>query len=148
MLGPEEARFLEQIVDTLQLWKEELSQSQIALEVFILHQEDRLHILRDRSVLVSVGANLHEQAANAIRKNLHRLVQEIGETHELYTLLMKSTHTALTSEEKRKVRQQLLDILKTIPALAIFALPGGALILPVLIRLLPFNLLPSSFEED
>jgi ABC-type proline/glycine betaine transport system permease subunit len=54
----------------------------------------------------------------------------------------------LTPEEKRKVRLQLLDILKTIPALAIFALPGGSLVLPVLIRLLPFNLLPSAFEED
>jgi ABC-type proline/glycine betaine transport system permease subunit len=61
---------------------------------------------------------------------------------------MKSTHMPLTPEEKRKVRLQLLDILKTIPALAIFALPGGSLVLPVLIRLLPFNLLPSAFEED
>jgi ABC-type proline/glycine betaine transport system permease subunit len=83
-----------------------------------------------------------------IRKNLHRIVQEIRETQELYNLLMKSSHTALSAEEKAKVRQQLLDILKTIPTLAIFALPGGGLILPVLIRLLPFNLLPSSFEEE
>ncbi|MBI3992965.1 MAG: hypothetical protein HY342_06805, partial [Candidatus Lambdaproteobacteria bacterium] len=49
--------------------------------------------------------------------------------------------------ERRKVNDQMLDILKTIPALAIFALPGGGLMLPILIRLLPFNLLPSSFED-
>ncbi|MEE8555483.1 MAG: LETM1 domain-containing protein [bacterium] len=41
----------------------------------------------------------------------------------------------------------MTDILKTIPAVAIFALPGGGLALPVLIKLLPFNLLPSSFED-
>ncbi|HEX9842937.1 MAG TPA: LETM1 domain-containing protein [bacterium] len=147
VLSPEEEVFLHEIVEVLELWKEELNQSKIALEVFILHQEHRLQIFRDRPALLNVSANLREQASVSIRKNLHRLVQEIRETQELYSLLMKSTHMALSVEEKRKVRQQLLDILKTIPALAIFSLPGGALILPVLIRLLPFNLLPSSFEE-
>jgi LETM1-like, RBD len=148
VLSPDEEVFLLDVVEVLELWTEELSQSKMALEVFILHNESRLQIFRDRPMLLNVSANLREQAAMAVRKNLHRVVQEVRETQELYSLLMKSTHTALTREEKSKVRHQLLDILKTIPTLAIFALPGGGLILPVLIRLLPFNLLPSSFEEE
>jgi len=74
-------------------------------------------------------------------------MNEVRETHELYALLMKATRHALSAEEKRKVRNQLYDIMKTIPALAIFALPAGGVILPILIRLLPFNLLPSSFDD-
>ena len=148
LLSPEEEVFLNEIVVRLELWTEELNQSKMALEVFILHQERQLQMFRDRPALLNVSAHLREQAAVTIRKNLHRIVQEIRETQELYSLLMKSSHSALSAEEKAKVRQQLLDILKTIPALAIFALPGGALILPVLIRLLPFNLLPSSFEDE
>lgn len=148
VLEPEEATFLERLIDLLELWPEELNQSRIALEVFILHQEDRLQILRDRPAVLNFSANVRDQAQVVIRKNLHRIVQEIRETQELYTLLMKSSHETLTAEEKVKVREQLLDILKTIPALAIFALPGGGVILPVLIKLLPFNLLPSAFEES
>ena len=148
VLSPEEDRFLAEVVDALELWKEELNQSKIALEVFILHRENELHIFRDRPALLNASENVRSQATLVIRKNLHRIVQEIHETQELYNLLMKSTHLPLTAEEKTKVRQQLLDVLKTIPALAIFALPGGGLILPVLIRLLPFNLLPSSFDEE
>ena len=41
----------------------------------------------------------------------------------------------------------MIDLAKTIPALAIFAAPGGMLLLPILIKLLPFNLLPSSFID-
>jgi LETM1-like, RBD len=148
LLTPEEERFLAEVVEMLELWKEELNQSQLALEVFMLHQGQRLQIFQDRPALLNMGETVRLQAQGMIGKNLHRIVQEIRETHELYNLLMKSTHSTLSLEERAKVRQQLLDILKTIPALAIFALPGGSLILPVLIRLLPFNLLPSSFEEQ
>jgi hypothetical protein len=51
-------------------------------------------------------------------------------------------------EEKQKVQDQLMDIAKTIPTLAIFALPGGGILLPILIKVLPFNILPSSFQEE
>ncbi len=135
------------MVEKLGLWDEELDQSLVALEVFLIHQEESLHILRDRSFVFNVGDNLRERAALVLRKNMARIVNEIHETHDLYNLLIKSTSTQLTREEKQRVRSQLTDILKTIPALAIFALPGGGVILPVLIRLLPFNLLPCSFED-
>jgi hypothetical protein len=53
----------------------------------------------------------------------------------------------LSLTEKAKVREQLIDLAKTIPALAIFAAPGGMILLPILLKLLPFNLLPSSFVD-
>ena len=82
----------------------------------------------------------------AVASNAAALVQEIRDTGELATLLKKSTHTSLTSEEWEAVRAQLLDVLKTIPALAIFALPGGMILLPVLFKVLPNNMRPSSFQ--
>jgi hypothetical protein len=83
----------------------------------------------------------------SIYKNKKRLANEIRESKELLSLLTKSTHKKLTSEEKKKVKEQLLDICKSIPTLAVFMLPGGALLLPLLIKLIP-DILPSSFRED
>ena len=83
----------------------------------------------------------------SIHKNKKRLAKEIQESKELFSLLTKSTHKKLTSEEKKKVKEQLLDICKSVPALAVFLLPGGALLLPLLIKLIP-DILPSSFRED
>lgn len=84
----------------------------------------------------------------AVLDNLDRLLQEIRETRELGELLAKAAAGgSLNPEEKVKVREQLIDLAKTIPALAIFAAPGGMLLLPILFKLLPFNLLPSSFVD-
>lgn len=143
----EEREFLMQMVGRLDLWSEELSQSQSAMELFLLSHEDKLPYFNVRSSIGSLRSRLQEKATLAVRKNLDRIVIEIKETGELYSLLIKATKSKLSPEEKRKVQAQLMDILKTIPALAIFALPGGGIILPVLIKLLPFNLLPSAFED-
>ena len=82
-----------------------------------------------------------------LQKNKLRLYQELSQSKEALFLLRKSTHTSLDEEEKAKVRIQLLDICKAIPALAVFMLPGGALLLPLLIKLLP-DILPSAFKDD
>ena len=39
-------------------------------------------------------------------------------------------------------------VAKAIPALAIFAAPGGMLLLVALAKVLPFNLLPSAFQDE
>jgi hypothetical protein len=88
-----------------------------------------------------------EEIKSLLHKNKLRLYQELSESKEALFLLRKSTHTPLNEEEKVKVKMQLLDICKAIPALAVFMLPGGALLLPLLIKLLP-DILPSSFRDD
>ena len=62
-------------------------------------------------------------------------------------LVSKSTVRDLSSEEKEIMRKQFYDILKTMPSLAIFMLPGGALLLPMISKLFP-ELLPTSFQEN
>ena len=72
---------------------------------------------------------------------------ELSESKELVVLLGQSTLRELTKGEKKKVKTQLLDICKSIPSLAIFLLPGGGVLLPLLIKLIP-ELLPSAFNEN
>ncbi len=88
-----------------------------------------------------------EEIKESIQKNKKRLAKELQESKELVVLLKKSTHNKLSEEEKGKVKEQLLDICKGIPAFAIFMLPGGALLLPLLIKLIP-DILPSAFKEE
>ena len=80
-------------------------------------------------------------------RNKQRLGQELRESKEAVSLIKKATHSNLSEEEKEKVKEQLLDICKAIPSLAVFLLPGGALLLPLLIKLIP-DILPSAFKED
>jgi hypothetical protein len=61
--------------------------------------------------------------------------------------LAQSTHRDLDAKEKKKVKNQLLDVCKTVPSLTIFLLPGGSLLLPILIKFIP-KMLPSAFNEN
>ena len=95
--------------------------------------------------------HFYDQTTNGvqvlIKRNKKRLIKEISESKELMQLLAKSTQKDLSTEEKKKVKKQLLDICKTIPSLTIFLLPGGGLLLPILIKFIP-QLLPSAFNEN
>lgn len=82
-----------------------------------------------------------------ITRNKKRLTKEISESKELMQLLAKSASKDLSPEEKKKVKKQILDICKSIPSLTIFLLPGGGLLLPILIKFIP-QLLPSAFNEN
>ncbi|CAM1366733.1 conserved protein of unknown function [Tenacibaculum soleae] len=91
--------------------------------------------------------NTVDEIKEAIQKNKKRLAKELQESKELIFLIKKSITTSLSDEEKNKVKTQTLDICKAIPAFAVFMLPGGALLLPLLIKLIP-DILPSAFRED
>ena len=88
-----------------------------------------------------------EEIKILLQKNKLRLYQELSQSKEAMHLIRKSTYAKLSAEEKEKIKIQLLDICKSIPALAVFLLPGGALLLPLLIKLIP-DILPSAFRED
>lgn len=121
---------------------------EVLVEVDAFYQRNRV-LIRDFGPVSGSMGRLHrlvvERAQNAVRSNMRKIVQEIRETGELAKLLGAASVRQLTPEEGGKVRSQLLDICKTVPALAIFALPGGGLLLPILIKLLPFDIRPTAF---
>lgn len=91
--------------------------------------------------------NMTQNVVVLIRRNKDRLLREIMQSKELMVLLANSTRRDLDAKEKKKVKNQLLDICKSIPSLTIFLLPGGSLLLPILIKFIP-TMLPSAFNEN
>jgi hypothetical protein len=77
-----------------------------------------------------------------IKKYLKRLINinkevilmEVLSIRGLMQLLMKTRNTdeKWTREEKKEVKRHLKNIAKILPAIAIFSLPGGSLLLPIL----------------
>ena len=90
-----------------------------------------------------------EKVSTVVAENLEALVTEIRETGELGQLVAKAAAGhVLDDEERRKVKVQLADLAKAVPALALFAAPGGAILLPLLAKLLPFSILPSAWDRN
>mgnify|MGYP001377320530 CR=1 FL=1 len=130
-----------------------LDMAQMALWSDEKLEENEIDFLKN--INADLGSNpikhFYDQANKNVTKliirNKDRLTKEIKESGELMQLLAKSTRKDLSKEEKKKVKKQLLDICKTVPSLTIFLLPGGGLLLPILIKFIP-QLLPSAFNEN
>ena len=96
--------------------------------------------------LISIKNIVSHNFKYVLKKNSGMIVNEIRESKELVHLIRKSTDQKLSKEEKAIVKEQILDLLKTIPSLTIFMIPGGSILLPLIMKILPKDLLfPSSF---
>lgn len=143
-----EVAFVERLARALGEDAEQLAALEREVDEFYREHKDALSALRLAEIPEGLPHALTTRLEAAVLDNLDRILQEIRETRELAELLARAAAgTALSAAEKAKVREQLIDLAKTIPALAIFAAPGGMLLLPILLKLLPFNLLPSSFVD-
>ena len=114
---------------------------------FFEKNAETIPYLKDQNLAFRFYENMSKVVNKLILRNSKRLLKELSESKELVALISKSTLKDLTPEEKKKVQNQLLDIFKSIPSLAIFMLPGGALLLPIFIKLIP-TLLPSAFDDN
>ncbi len=142
-----EQDFLYELTSKLDLTTDELDQSFTALETFLLQYKQQLNFLEKKPQMSRMQSKLQEHASKIIQKNKDRLKNEIRESHELYTLLAKWRTENLTPAEKEKVREQLVDILKTLPVFVIIGLPGTFMTLPFLLSILPKSVFPSSFQK-
>ncbi|HEA21806.1 hypothetical protein LCGC14_1206160 [marine sediment metagenome] len=114
---------------------------------FFIENAETIPFLKDTNTAVQFYDSMAKVVNKLILRNSKRLLKELSESKELVYLLSKSTMKELTKEEKKKVSNQLMDVFKSIPSLAIFILPGGAVLLPIFIKLIP-KLLPSAFDEN
>jgi hypothetical protein len=93
--------------------------------------------------------HVFQQATDSFRDITDAVAEEIRETGELGVLLARMARgETLTADEKHKMRVQLIDLAKVVPSAAIFAAPGGMLLLPIVLKLLPFDLRPSAFQRS
>jgi hypothetical protein len=117
------------------------------INIFYHLHKKKIALLSSKNMFQSFYDNSSKMVVKLIKRNSKRLLNELRESKELMVLLTKSTTRALSEEEQKKVQDQLLDIMKSIPSLAIFILPGGAILLPLFIKFIP-KMLPSAFDDN
>ncbi len=141
-----EQRFLHNFTSKLNLNKTNQNTGNELVEFINKHKKE-LPFFNLNHPVKQFYNNTQDNIGKLVSRNKTRLIKELSESKELVKLLRKSTQSDLSFEEKKKVKKQLLDICKTIPSLTIFLLPGGGLLLPILIKFIP-QLLPSAFNEN
>ena len=116
-------------------------------EYFIINNQDKIPLLDASSSLEKVYSNLSKRWIKILGRNKDKFVTELKQSKELVSLIRKSTTTELTKEEKDAVKKQFLDIARSMPSMAIFLLPGGTFLLPIILKIIP-DLMPSAFRDN
>ena len=142
-----EHSFLIKLADKLQLSPLRINENIDYINTFSEKYSKKIKLFEYQNPLKHIYKESTSTVKLLIERNKKRLLLELNESGELVKLLSQSTFRELTKDEKIKVKEQLLDICKTIPSLTIFLIPGGSLLLPILIKYIP-SLLPSAFNEN
>ena len=143
----DERTFLNELGDWLLLGESDVEQAIMLAQHFVLDNQNNIYYLKDASSVENMMNSVSKRWIKILGRNKDKLAVELKQSKELVSLIRKSTSTELTKEEKEKVKTQFMDIAKSMPALAIFLLPGGALLLPIVLKVIP-NLVPSAFREN
>jgi hypothetical protein len=135
-----EMEFLKTFTLHLGFNEEDLENSLIAIEGFVLENWEQLSYLQNNQDYQQVSEQFIKRVAKIAEKNKQRLMKELHENHLVVELLKKSRSNELTYEEKEIMRTALVQLLRTIPTFLIISLPRKFLTLPVLLKILPKTL--------
>lgn len=142
-----EKKFLKNLASYLGISQQHLESTLIIIENYVIENNKQVSFLGENNAYERLYLNFSRRWIKVLGRNKDKLVEELKNNKELVELVNKSMIKELTPEEKEKVKTQFKDLVKSMPAVAIFMLPGGALLLPLITRIVP-DLLPSSFQSN
>lgn len=142
-----EHEFLNRLVDKLGLEEEEKDKSFMAIQSFMQKNQEKIPFLQDKSDVSMLMSGATDRWAKILGRSKDKLAAELSQSKELVGLIAKSTKSDLTKEERDKVKRQMKDLAKTVPSLGLFLLPGGSLLLPIILKIIP-DLVPSAFRTN
>jgi hypothetical protein len=142
-----ERDFLSRLADKIGLSDEEKDKSFIAIQAFVMNNHETVPFLNGKGETELLMSGATERWRNILGRNKDKLAVELKESKELLALIAKSTTEDLSKEEKEKARLQLKDLARTIPSLTLFMLPGGSLLLPIILKIIP-DLVPIAFRSN
>jgi hypothetical protein len=135
-----EMDYLKRFSHYLGFSEEDLENSLIAIEGFVLEHWEHLSSLQNRQDYNQVSEQFIKRVARIAEKNKGRLLKEIQGSNDITALLKKARSNELTDEEKERMRVELIHTLKTVPTFVIISLPQKFLTLPILLKILPKNI--------
>ena len=142
-----EYAYLSQLKSDLDIKTETLIQAIDDINLFYRAHRKDIAFLSSKNLAQSFYDNSSKLVTRLIKRNAKRLIKELSQSKEAMILLTQSTQRNLSEEEQKKIQNQLFDIFKSIPSLAIFMLPGGMLLMPLFVKFIP-KLLPSAFDDN
>lgn len=137
---PSELNFLKQFCHYIGFSDEDLENSIMAIEAFVLEHWNYLGHLQRKEEVQQVSDLFVKRVSKVAERNKSTLIREMQANEDVMNLLRKASANELDLQEKERMRIQLIDMLNKVPTLTLIALPQRYLTLPLLLKILPRNI--------
>ncbi|NOS57001.1 MAG: TerB family tellurite resistance protein [Cyclobacteriaceae bacterium] len=134
-----EQSFLKRLCSHLRFSEDDLENSMMAIEGFVLEHWEKLNYLQNKQDYDQVSERFIKRLSRVTANHKSKLIKEVHNNVELHAVLKKAKSSELTEKEKKTMQEQLVVVLKTIPTFVVTSLPHRFLTLPVLMKILPTN---------
>jgi len=134
-----EQEFLKRLCAHLRFSEDDLENSMMAIEGFVLEHWEKLNYLQNKQDYDQVSERFLKRLSKVISSHKSKLIKEVQVNKELLKLLQKAKSNELTDQEQKLMRDSLVVVLKTIPTFVVTSLPQRFLTLPILMKILPAN---------
>lgn len=141
-----EVNFLKRFCEYLGFSADDLENSMMAIEGFVLEHWEQLNTLQNKKEFSQVSEQFISRMARITGNNKNRLLKEVQDSEELMNLLRKAKSNEMTEAEKNHMKELLISVLKTIPTFVIISLPQRFLTLPILLKVLPNDFFAESLR--
>jgi hypothetical protein len=141
-LEDSEFEFLQKFNESLGFYETDLENSLLAVEGFVLEHWEFLEGLSGEHDYSEVSKEYVERIRKMALNNAMRIATEMESKSGLIVLMGKAKADDLTDKEAAQLKQELIEVLKKVPTFVVIGLPTTFLTLPMLLKILPANILP------
>lgn len=134
-----EQEFLKRLCTHLRFSEDDLENSMMAIEGFVLEHWEKLNYLQNKQDYDQVSERFIKRLLKVTSNHKNKLIKEVQGNKELLNLLQKAKSNELTDQEQKLMQDLLVVVLKTIPTFVVTSLPQHFLTLPILMKILPAN---------
>jgi len=134
-----EQEFLKRLCTHLRFSEDDLENSMMAIEGFVLEHWEKLNYLQNKQDYDQVSERFIKRLLKVTSNHKNKLIKEVQGNKELLNLLQKAKSNELTDQEQKLMQDLLVSVLKTIPTFVVTSLPQHFLTLPILMKILPAN---------
>src|SRR5690606_16654649 len=119
-IDQKEFKFILQLQNLLGLQKDFTKRSLTDMVSFIDNNRSEIPYFQFSHPLKKLYKNTNKTVALLIKRNKKSLIKELENNKVLMQLVLKATYTNLTTKEKKQLKDQFIELGKTVPAFTIF----------------------------
>jgi len=137
VVDEKEQEFLQNFTKHLGFFEEDLENSMIALEGFIIENWGEMGELQNRKDIDQLGQEYEDRLTLLLSRHAKKLNSVLSENEAVTRLIQKHRDKDISPDDDLRLQSMLIDILQKLPAFSSFSLPRSFLTTENLFKILP-----------